>query len=77
MRCSNCGNSVPFAGNDVCPYCRADKSRDQKIHVFALVCGLVFGVLGFWLHGIVGVLMGLVFGVIFSLISKKVFKSKW
>ena len=29
MLCSNCGMEIPFEGN-VCPWCRADKSRDQE-----------------------------------------------
>jgi len=74
MRCSNCGKDIPFAGN-VCPYCHADKSGDQRQQVFAILFGFGGGALGWAIHGPVAALIGLVVGVIVGLIVASRVKS--
>lgn len=54
MLCSNCGKDIPFSGK-VCPYCHADKSKDQATTVAA---GLGAFVGGSFLFGIVAVASG-------------------
>jgi hypothetical protein len=40
MRCTNCGASVPFAGN-VCPRCHSSKAGSQVAALLLLPVGLV------------------------------------
>jgi hypothetical protein len=63
VKCSNCGKNIPFMGN-VCPWCHADKSKDQAVQV-SLVAGTIFGVLiGVVVNDVgVGIVAGLVCGV--------------
>ena len=64
MRCSNCGKDVPFIGN-VCPYCHADKSKDQaRETIIALYVGVPL-IAGMFLVGFkAGLIMGGIGGVV-------------
>ncbi len=62
MRCSSCGMEVP--GGRVCPYCRADLSRDHVNEGLGIICmavGTVAGgiacVIGYYLGYEVGLVL--------------------
>ena len=74
MRCSNCGKNIPFNGN-VCPYCHADKSGDQRKQILGMFFGMVGAGLGWAIHGIGAALIGLVIGVIVGLIAASKIKT--
>lgn len=58
MNCSNCGKTIPFAGN-VCPYCGVSKSKDQLQHVLGMVGIAVFGFFGWIITNHVGWTIGI------------------
>ena len=67
MRCSNCGKNVPFGGRQ-CPYCHADKSRDQQRLLLLVVLGIVGGGVGWLVRGLDTAVIGLLVGVVAGLI---------
>lgn len=67
MRCSNCGKDVPFTGN-VCPYCKADKSKDQFGTMLSVPLGLGGLALGGYTLGFWGGAVGFVVGVIGAIV---------
>jgi hypothetical protein len=66
MHCSNCGKNIPFAGK-VCPWCKHDKSKDQLIHLMALVFGIPGMFLGYSMGGFLGGAIGALTGVVVGL----------
>lgn len=68
MRCSNCGKDIPFAGQ-VCPYCHANKSKDQNLTVFAFISGFGLAIFVYWItQNIFYAFFGLIGGVIIGTI---------
>lgn len=65
MICTNCGSDIPFNGK-VCPYCRADKSRDQIALAIVVISTIVAGGLGMLIFDWPGMIAGLVGGAIFG-----------
>jgi hypothetical protein len=69
MLCSNCGKDIPFTG-DVCPYCKTDKSKDQRIHAFAMLFAISGCLIGYFFGGFFkSILAGVVFGIIGMIIA--------
>jgi hypothetical protein len=65
MRCSGCGEDIPFAG-DVCPYCLRDKSEDQQYTVVASILGAALAYVGYLMFELVGAIAGFVVGGIIA-----------
>lgn len=75
MICSNCGKTVPFAGN-VCPWCHADKSLDQKRHAMMTLGGIIGALIGLWvgppcIGWFLGMIPGLIVGLIVGFIQTR------
>ncbi len=76
MQCSNCGKDVPFAGN-VCPYCHADKSKDQTTMVVGVPLALLGAAVGAGVFGLWGGVGGFVAGVVAGMsLAKKIHTPK-
>lgn len=83
MYCSNCGKDIPFAGN-VCPYCGADKSKDQQAYA-ALVMGGIGGAIIGWIvsanligepcFGIIGVFPGGFIGALIGALAHAIVRN--
>jgi hypothetical protein len=86
--CSNCGADIPFTGN-VCPHCKADKSKDQHQTALAMVFGFVGGMVGFGagmakgdvcfgaVAGLVGMVLGIIVGMVLAFTSQKEAAKRW
>lgn len=74
MLCSNCGKDIPFTGK-VCPFCKVDKSEDQRLQAFVVFFGFIGWMLGWYFIGFFkGFFVALVFmliGFIIYLSTKK------
>jgi len=68
MKCSSCGKNVPFTGT-VCPWCNADKTRDQGVFALGMLFGMAGMGLGFWLGpACVGPILGMLGGTITGMV---------
>lgn len=67
MRCSNCGKEIPFAGQ-VCPFCHADKSYNQKVLGLTYFIIMGGGGIGWWIGGAREMWIGMGIGFFLSLV---------
>ncbi|MGE0823993.1 MAG: SHOCT domain-containing protein [Candidatus Binatia bacterium] len=61
MRCAECGNEIPFAGQ-VCPHCHRDQSQKRQQVIRAVSVALCLGFVGSLLFGAWGGILGFAFG---------------
>src|SRR5262245_49109047 len=70
MKCSNCGAEIPFSGK-VCPFCHADKSKDQAFTASISVGGVIGILIGLMAQNlVVGLISVLICGVGAGLVCK-------